>query len=164
MTRRSFALCACGFAAFGTFLFACASNLQVIKLARCNYSVPAGSENPASPSSAVLAQRARVLPAASLRTVSGPGVGLMDVSPPQASLRPRRPKWGERPHPSLTFIENGNLWHKECRLSQPGFLYFSADEVYVSALCVGGCCVFWLWRSCYVHLLLFCKSWDPNIS
>lgn len=91
----------CGIAAFSTFAFAFACNLQVMKLACCNHSIPPGSENPASASSAVLAQRAGVLPAASLRTVSGPRFGFVDVSPPQTSLRPRRPERGERPYPSL---------------------------------------------------------------
>ncbi len=54
------------------------------------------SENSASTSGAVLAQRAGVLPAASLCAVPGPSSGLVDVPPPQTSLRSRRPERGER--------------------------------------------------------------------
>lgn len=54
------------------------------------------SENPASTQSALPAQCAGVLPAASLRAVPGPRPGIMDVSPPQTSLRPRRLERGER--------------------------------------------------------------------
>lgn len=79
-------VCLCGFRA---------CNLK-IKETWFNYSLLLGSENPTSPSSAILAQRACVLAAASVRPLSGPAAGSVDVSPSQTSLWPRRPEWGER--------------------------------------------------------------------
>lgn len=57
-----------------------------------NYSLLLGSKNPTSSSSAIFTQRACVLAAASVRPLSGPSAGFVDVSPSQTSLWPRRPE------------------------------------------------------------------------
>lgn len=86
------------------------------KLTRFNYSVFLVSKNPTSSSSAIPAQRACVLAAASVRPLSGPSASFVDVSSSQASLWPRRPEWGEKLSSAKSFFDTE--FYRRCSLMQ----------------------------------------------
>lgn len=83
------------------------------------------SKNPTS-SSAIFAQRARVLAAAPVRPLSGPSASFVDVSPSQTSLRPRGPERGE----NLSF-QVLNLSSQLNRILRRVYTGFDAVSIYV---------------------------------